>query len=403
MDLFGSVMFSGVTDRFVYPAPKPSYKETDYRGALCWLPWREAETFVADLSAKAGIGHGVPPALPCLWVQADTSPTVLVYFHANAEDLGHLHQLVYRLRNHLQVSVLAVEYPGYGLLSNLAPSEESLRSAAYAAIHFLLEEAKVPAKHVVLCGRSLGSGLAVHLASSFPVGGLLLVNAFTSLRAVAIHLMGTSLAAWAFNDSYVNALAITNVTCPVLFIHGAHDKLVPSEQSMHLFNICRASRKMIVMPQKMEHNSHLFADPAFFALPTSDFFMFTGSKTDSPPSLPSTVFRRPHPVKPKYKVLRQLTDTWLCCRAGAADDETVTTRGVAVFEPVSLDGDPIRPFKPGAPVMPNREETKDEFAMPKINLGWRPVQYEGEELPPDVLEDSMSSVAALDDDTLDEA
>eukprot|EP00971_Amphidinium_carterae_P217616 4319794-Amphidinium_carterae.1 len=35
-----------------------------------------------------GIGHGVPPALPCLWVQADTSPTVLVYFHANAEDLG---------------------------------------------------------------------------------------------------------------------------------------------------------------------------------------------------------------------------------------------------------------------------------------------------------------------------
>eukprot|EP00971_Amphidinium_carterae_P217617 4319794-Amphidinium_carterae.2 len=43
--------------RFVYPAPKPSYKETDYRGALCWLPWREAETFVADLSAKAGSAY----------------------------------------------------------------------------------------------------------------------------------------------------------------------------------------------------------------------------------------------------------------------------------------------------------------------------------------------------------
>jgi len=400
MDLLGNMMLGGVTDRFVYPAPKPSYKETDYRGALCWLPWREAENFVSDMSSRAGIGHGVPPALPCLWVPADASPVVLVYFHANAEDLGHLHQLVYRLRNHLQVSVLAMEYPGYGLLANLAPSEESLRSAAYAAMHFLLEDVKVAAKHVVLCGRSLGSGLAVHLASSFPVGGLLLVNAFTSLRAVATHLMGTSLAAWAFCDSYVNALAITNVTCPVLFIHGAHDKLVPAEQSMHLFNICRASKKMIVMPEKMEHNSHLFADPAFFAVPTSHFFKFAcNSKADAPPSLPSVVFRRPHPVKPRYKVLRQLTDTWLCCRASSADDETVTARGVAVFETVSLDGDPSRPFKPGAPVMPNREETEG-VAMPKISMGLRPMQYDGEELPPDVLEDSMSSAAPMDEDSL---
>mmetsp|Transcript_69718 Transcript_69718/g.167366 ORF Transcript_69718/g.167366 Transcript_69718/m.167366 type:complete len:404 (+) Transcript_69718:91-1302(+) len=382
-----ALMFSGVTDRFVFPAPKPSYKETDYHGALCWIPWKEALSFVNDIASRTGLSRGTPPALPCLWVQSETSPVVLIYFHANAEDLGHLHTLVFRLRNQLQVSILAIEYPGYGLLSDLAASEESLRSAAMAAMHFLIDEVHVEARHVVLCGRSLGSGLAVHLASAFPVGGMMLVNAFASLRAVATHLLGSTLAALAFTDAFVNTLAITNVTCPVLFIHGAHDKLVPAEQSLHLFNSCRATKKMIVMPEKMEHNSHLFADPAFFAVPAGHFFKFTCHKTDVPPSFPSRVFRRPPLVKPKLQAFKQLSDTWFCCRAGSAEDETVTTKGLPALETVSLDGDPCRPVKPQAPVMPDAEDNIDASALPKLSLGLRPLQFEGEDLPPDVLED----------------
>ena len=38
----------------------------------------------------------------------------MVYFHGNAEDVGNNMMLMHTLRNRFGVSVLAVEYPGYG-------------------------------------------------------------------------------------------------------------------------------------------------------------------------------------------------------------------------------------------------------------------------------------------------
>ena len=38
----------------------------------------------------------------------------MVYFHGNAEDLGHNFSFLEALRDYFGVSVLAMEYPGYG-------------------------------------------------------------------------------------------------------------------------------------------------------------------------------------------------------------------------------------------------------------------------------------------------
>ena len=43
------------------------------------------------------------------------SSKILIYFHANAEDIVLSHELLDYLRVLLKVNVLAVEYPGYGL------------------------------------------------------------------------------------------------------------------------------------------------------------------------------------------------------------------------------------------------------------------------------------------------
>ena len=57
-----------------------------------------------------------------------------------------------------------------------------------------------------------------------------------------------------------SAPRIVNVSCPVLFIHGASDSLIPVEHSKTLFGLCR-SRKLLVTPPKMDHNSSMFSDP----------------------------------------------------------------------------------------------------------------------------------------------
>ena len=43
------------------------------------------------------------------------SSKVLIYFHANAEDIVLAKELLDYMRVLLKVNVLAVEYPGYGL------------------------------------------------------------------------------------------------------------------------------------------------------------------------------------------------------------------------------------------------------------------------------------------------
>ena len=45
-----------------------------------------------------------------------TKPTkIIVYFHGNAEDVGFSYELLVKMSITFQCSVLAVEYPGYGV------------------------------------------------------------------------------------------------------------------------------------------------------------------------------------------------------------------------------------------------------------------------------------------------
>ncbi|CAE7882713.1 abhd13, partial [Symbiodinium sp. KB8] len=82
---------------------------------------------------------------------------------------------------------------------------------------------------------------------------------------------------------------MVNVSCPVLFIHGASDSLIPVEHSKTLFSLCR-SRKLLVTPAKMDHNSSMFSDPNAFAVPAIHFFGFPGWRTLTPPFMPFDLF-----------------------------------------------------------------------------------------------------------------
>merc|ERR1719229_1443672 len=89
------------------------------------------------------------------------------------------------MRDQFKMNVLAVEYPGYGLLHHVPASEAALKEVALTAFRFILDELKVAYEQIILFGRSVGSGPTVYLASRFPVGGLILVAAFASVREAA--------------------------------------------------------------------------------------------------------------------------------------------------------------------------------------------------------------------------
>ena len=56
--------------------------------------------------------------IPCLFVKTDEAnkkcDKLIIYFHANYEDLGNCHNLITSIAQFNRINVLAVEYPGYG-------------------------------------------------------------------------------------------------------------------------------------------------------------------------------------------------------------------------------------------------------------------------------------------------
>jgi fermentation-respiration switch protein FrsA (DUF1100 family) len=78
------------------------------------------------------------------------------------------------------MSVLIIDYPGYGL-SEGSPSEQGCYDAAYSAYRWLTETAGIPAEQLVIYGESLGGAIAIDLASQVPHQALVLVRTFASM------------------------------------------------------------------------------------------------------------------------------------------------------------------------------------------------------------------------------
>jgi len=223
------------------------------------------------------------------------------------------------MRDQFKVNVLAAEYPGYGLLRGLTPSEDGVYEVALTTFRFLVDEISVRYSQIILFGRSLGSGPAVYLAAQYPVGGLILVSAFSSIRAAVQSIVGRVFA-WSFQERFPNSRIIANVSCSTLFIHGENDGLIPADHSLRLFKRCRA-RKLLITPPKMEHNSNLFGDASFLAVPAIHFFGFPGYYTPTPPRLPALLFTAPQKRTRSLSPTGDRTGTkpWLCDCLGKSD------------------------------------------------------------------------------------
>ena len=51
------------------------------------------------------------------------SSKLLIYFHGNAEDIGASMEILLFIQGHLNLNVMAMEYPGYGIYEG-SPSSE---------------------------------------------------------------------------------------------------------------------------------------------------------------------------------------------------------------------------------------------------------------------------------------
>jgi abhydrolase domain-containing protein 17 len=169
----------------------------------------------------------------------------LLVSHGNAEDLGDDRYWLEELSRG-GFSVLAYDYQGYGT-SQGKPSERGAYADEDAAYDYLTTSLETAPDRIIILGRSVGSGPAVHLAARQPVAGLILESAFVSAFRVV-----TRIPLLPF-DKFPNSKVIGRVHCPVMIVHGSKDSVIGLWHGRRLFALANQPKRFFLV-EGADHN-----------------------------------------------------------------------------------------------------------------------------------------------------
>lgn len=251
-----------MVSRLLFPAPPPSYSIDSFPGELLLVP--------RSLNPQTS---AVEDFVPLLLLRCPGARFLVLVLHANSEDIGQCRPFCVALRKELGVHVLAAEYPGYGVCPGSDCDEQSAVESAEGALRFVREVLSWPAPHILVLGRSVGTGPAVHLASKHAdLGGLVLVAPFMSVREVCRETLG-GVAASFVGERFPNLSRMPSIWTPCLMIHGQRDSMIPVRHGQTLFNaLPSGTRRRFVSPAGLDHNVSLIRCRAYLLDPMLDFF-----------------------------------------------------------------------------------------------------------------------------------
>lgn len=195
---------------------------------------------------------------------ADGFPTVL-YLHGNASHLGNRAGILSALAER-GFGVLGLSYRGYGK-SQGKPTENGLYQDARAAMRFLTETQRLPSQHILLYGESLGSGVAVQMATEFAAGGLILQSPYTSVAGRAAEIYFYIPVQWLIKDRFDSIRKIARVKAPILILHGERDDTIPAAHGRALLEAAASQAEAVFFP----HVSHNDFDSGVISAHVLDF------------------------------------------------------------------------------------------------------------------------------------
>ena len=211
------------------------------------------------------------------WFVPGSGGPTLVWFHGNGGNISHRVDNIAGLHGRLGVSILIIDYRGYGL-SEGSPTEQGTYLDAEAAVAHALSRPDVDPERVVLFGRSLGCAVAAEMAVRHDAYAVVLESPFTSVLAMAKRvypfLPGVGLLV---GDMYDTLDKVARIGAPIMVLHGDSDEIVPFEMGREVFEAAPEPKRFFAI-RSAGHNDtyavggvpYLNALGSFLAEPHSD-------------------------------------------------------------------------------------------------------------------------------------
>jgi fermentation-respiration switch protein FrsA (DUF1100 family) len=193
--------------------------------------------------------------ISALYLPNPSAKFTLLVCHGNAEDLGDDHGWLADLRS-AGFSVFAYDYQGYGT-SQGKPTELGAYDDELAAYEYLTVNRNTTPERIILFGRSLGSGPALHLAARRPATGVILPSPFLSAFRIV-----TRIPLLPF-DKFPNSKEILRVGYPILIIHGEQDTLIGIWHGRKLYELAGQAKQFFAVPGAHHNDLDIVAGPSY--------------------------------------------------------------------------------------------------------------------------------------------
>lgn len=224
---------------------------------------RPSEPF-EQLEQVAAEGNHQPYARAWLMPAAVTperQPWV-IFLHGNASNIGgRLNILHYERLRSLGLNVMAPEYRGFGGLGGV-PTESGLAEDARRAYDTLRREKKIEPRRIIIYGWSLGSAVAVNLASRVDEAAVILEGAPASIVAIGQQRYPYFPIRWLIRNPFESIARVDKIASPALFLHSPEDVVIPIAEGRKLFEAAPQPKQFVEVD-----GGHVYAaerDPRFF-------------------------------------------------------------------------------------------------------------------------------------------
>lgn len=165
------------------------------------------------------------------------APTI-IYFGGNSDDATRFFLHVEDLSN---INIVTFNYRGY-VNSGGKPSEKNLFKDAIKIYDKFAKNSKV-----ILVGRSLGSGVALYLASKREVKGVVLIAPYDSISSLAKDKYPFLPIDLILKHKFESIKYVEKITSPISIIEVKGDKTIPNSHTLKLSKKIKNLSKVIVL------------------------------------------------------------------------------------------------------------------------------------------------------------
>jgi uncharacterized protein len=185
-----------------------------------------------------------------------TDRGIVLYFHGNKKNISWYAKYPSYFTRH-GYEVIMIDYPGFGK-STGSFNEQTLYD--WSEHVYKLARSRYPADSIIIYGKSMGTGIAAHLASIHDCQRLILETPYHDFPSVVKHYLPIYPVDWMIHYKLPTYRYLPNVKAPITIFHGTKDRVITYRNAKRLQPLLKQGDEFVTIKGGRHNNLYDFEE-----------------------------------------------------------------------------------------------------------------------------------------------